>query len=61
MSITVKELVFTNNNQLVSWKINGDFYRSRKDIPEYLLNKYVFDWEADFWDARLKITTEYHT
>ena len=61
MNATVREFVLTNNNPLVSWKIDGVFYRSRKDIPEYLLDRYVFDWEADFWDARIEITTEYHT
>lgn len=57
----VKELILTNNDPLVNWKIDGDFYRNKKYIPEYLLDRYVFDWEVDFWDARIKITTEYHT
>lgn len=57
----VKELVLTNSNPPASWKIDGEFYRRIKDIPKYLLDKYVFDWEADFYDARIIITTEYHT
>ena len=61
MRITVREFILTNQDPLVSWKINGDFYRSKKYIPEYLLDKYVFDWKVDFWDARIEITTEYHT
>lgn len=57
----VKELILTNNNPYTSWKIDGEFYRNIKYIPKYLLDKYVFDWEADFYDARIEITTEYHT
>lgn len=60
MNITVRELVSINNNPLVSWRINGEFYNTRKNIPEYLLDKYVFYWTVDFWDARIEITTEYH-
>lgn len=61
MNVTVREFILTNNNPPASWKIDGDFYRSIKDIPGYLLDKYVFDWAADFWDARIEITTKYHT
>jgi hypothetical protein len=61
VNVKVKEFILTNNDPLVSWRIDGDFYRSRKYIPEYLLDKYVFDWGVDFWDARIEITTEYHT
>lgn len=61
MNATVREFILTNSNPPVSWKIDGDFYRRIKDIPEYLLDRYVFDWEVDFWDARIEITTEYHT
>ena len=60
MKFTVRELVSINNNPLVNWKINGDFYNTKKNIPEYLLDQYVLDWEADFWDAKIEITTEYH-
>lgn len=58
MRVTVREFILTNNNPPASWKINGDFYRSIKDIPENLLDKYVSDWEANFWDAKIEITTK---
>lgn len=61
MNVKVKEFILTNSNPPASWKIDGEFYRNIKDIPKYLLDKYVFDWEADFYDARIIITTEYHT
>ena len=61
MNITVREFILTNNNPLDSWKINGDYYRTKKNIPEYVLDQYVLDWTVDFWDARIEITTEYHS
>ena len=56
----VKEIILTNSNPPAGWKIDGEFYRNIKDIPKDLLDRCVFDWEADFWDARIKINTKYH-
>ncbi len=61
MNVTVREFILTNNNPFIYWKIDGDFWGSKENIPEYLLDRYVFDWVVDLWNASIKITTEYHT
>lgn len=58
MNVTVREFISTNNNNPTRLKINGDFYRNEKYVPEYLLDRYVSNWEANFWDAIIEIITE---
>lgn len=57
MKVTVRELILTNGNIYSPWKIDGEFYLKKEKIPEDLLNKYVSNWEANFWDNRVEITT----
>lgn len=60
MNIKVKELVLINNNPIILWKIDGCLFEEVNYIPEYLLEKNVFDWRVDLWNGIVIITTEYH-
>ena len=55
--MTVREFILANNNPLLSLKIDGQVFISKRDIPENLLDKYVSDWKVSFWDGIMCITT----
>lgn len=57
MDMTIREFISTNNNPLLSWEIDEQMFSRKRDIPENLLDKYVFDWEVSFWDGIIYITT----
>lgn len=60
MNTKVREFILTNKNNGVKWKIDGEKFTSYFSIPEYLLEKYVFDWSVNQWEGIIEITTEYH-
>ena len=55
--MTVREFILTNNNPVLSWKIDGQVFIRKRDITENLLDKYVSDWEVSLWDGIMFITT----
>lgn len=61
MNAKVREFIFTNKNNGVKWKIDGEMFVNKNFIPEYLFEKYVFDWTVNLWEGIIEITTEYHT
>lgn len=61
MNAKVKEFILTNKNTGVKWNIDGQMFTSNDSIPNYLLEKYVFDWTVNQWEGIILITTEYRT
>lgn len=59
MNAKVREFIMTNKNTGVKWKIDGEMFTANKFVPEYLLEKYVFDWTVNQWEGIIEITTEY--
>lgn len=61
MNAKVREFILTNQNRGVKWKIDGTIFEDGyMFIPEYLLEKYVFDWTVNQWEGIIEITTECH-
>lgn len=61
MNAKVREFMLTNKNNGVKWKIDGTMFEDGyMFIPEYLLEKYVFDWVVNQWEGIIEITTECH-
>lgn len=58
MSMKVKELISTNRNPCVSWKIGGEIYTNSFFIPERTLERNVVNWIINLWDGIIEIVTD---
>lgn len=59
MNEKVRGFILTNENVEVRWKIDGYSFNSIADIPNDLLEKYVFSWMVNQGDGIVEIFTEY--
>lgn len=60
MNEKVRGFILTNKNTGVKWKIDGYSFNSLEDVPNDLLEKYVFSWTVNQWEGIIEISTEYH-
>lgn len=60
MNEKVRGFILTNKNAGVKWKIDGYLFNSLEDVPNYLLEKYVFSWTVNQVEGIIEISTEYH-
>lgn len=60
MNEKVRGFILTNQNTGVKWKIDGYSFNRVEDIPNDLLEKYVFSWTVNKAEGIIEILTEYH-
>ena len=56
MDVTVKELVYANNNPLIVWEIDGHIFNGKERIPERLLETKVCGWLANWYDGIIEVS-----
>lgn len=54
---SVRHFIFSNRNDLLGWKIDGQVFQPDELIPDILLNKYVSTWVINNNERCIEIIT----
>lgn len=57
MNTNIQDLILSNKNNNMKWKINGALYDNENLIPTSLLEKNVYNWAVNQWEGIIEITT----